>query len=133
MVSQKDIERIRRGSANRKHLAMLKRGVEHWNRWREENPNEKPELSGASFWEWKLDGVNLSHSSLSSTSFALASLRKADFSGADLQRASLRGADMRNANLAHAHLKEASMDPELKRTTMMVPPPGATLISLALT
>jgi len=30
--------------ANEEHLKILKQGVEVWNKWREENPQEKPEL-----------------------------------------------------------------------------------------
>lgn len=33
--------------ANRQHLAMLRKGAERWNRWREENPHVIPDLSRA--------------------------------------------------------------------------------------
>lgn len=33
--------------ANPEHVAILKSGVEEWNRWREENPGIRPDLEGA--------------------------------------------------------------------------------------
>ena len=33
--------------AEKEHLARLKQGVEAWDRWREENPDLKPDLSDA--------------------------------------------------------------------------------------
>jgi len=33
--------------ANDEYLAILRKGVEEWNRWREENPDEQPDLGGA--------------------------------------------------------------------------------------
>ena len=33
--------------ANSDHLAILKKGVEVWNEWREENPLIRPDLVGA--------------------------------------------------------------------------------------
>ena len=33
--------------ANQKHLAILKQGVEVWNKWRQEHPEVKPDLSDA--------------------------------------------------------------------------------------
>ena len=40
--------------ANAKHVALLKQGVDAWNAWREENPDVRPDLSGA-----HLDGADL--------------------------------------------------------------------------
>lgn len=33
--------------ANKDHLAILKKGVEVWNSWRQEKPEIKPDLKGA--------------------------------------------------------------------------------------
>lgn len=33
--------------ANQEHLDVLRQGVSTWNRWREENPGIRPDLSGA--------------------------------------------------------------------------------------
>jgi hypothetical protein len=33
--------------ANRQHLALIRQGVDVWNKWREENPTLTPDLRGA--------------------------------------------------------------------------------------
>ena len=33
--------------ANDEHVALLKQGVAAWNAWRDENPDIRPDLSGA--------------------------------------------------------------------------------------
>ena len=63
--------------ANKKHLDILKQGVDVWNCWRLENPSEPIHLVKAD-----LMGVNLCDANLS---------------GADLHIANLRGADLRRA------------------------------------
>ncbi|MBI3943712.1 MAG: toll/interleukin-1 receptor domain-containing protein [Chloroflexi bacterium] len=75
--------------ANTEHLAILKHGVEAWNKWREKNPDIKPDLTGA-----------ILH---------LADLREASLSGADLRGANLSGTDLRRANLTEANLSEANL------------------------
>jgi hypothetical protein len=37
--------------ANDEHVAMLKKGVDAWNAWREENPDIRPDLSEAAWWQ----------------------------------------------------------------------------------
>jgi TIR domain/Pentapeptide repeats (8 copies) len=73
--------------ANEEHLAWLRQGVVTWNRWREENPDIKPNLTQAD-----LHGVRLDR----------ADLQRADLTGADLRRA-----DLSEANLTRAHLTQA--------------------------
>jgi hypothetical protein len=34
--------------ANDKHVAILKKGVKAWNKWRDENPDIPPDLNGGS-------------------------------------------------------------------------------------
>ena len=41
------------------HLAQLMKGVAAWNAWRNENPNDLPNLSEADFLEASLSGANL--------------------------------------------------------------------------
>ena len=65
--------------ANLEQLAILKKGVTLWNKWRKENPNTWIDLSEAS-----LPGANLSRANLQG-----ADLRYANLSGANLDRATL--------------------------------------------
>ena len=63
--------------ANKKHMALLKRGVGAWNTWRRTNPRVRPNLSGARLF------------------------------GATLCGADLRGADLRGTGLSEADLIDA--------------------------
>ncbi len=85
--------------ANPEHLKILKQGVEAWNRWREEKPDQSIDLSGADLREAKLKGAELWS----------AKLVEADLSGADLRRAILEGAELRGANFVDADLSGANL------------------------
>jgi uncharacterized protein YjbI with pentapeptide repeats len=76
--------REREPVANGEHLVLLRRGNAVWNKWRERNPNESPDLS-------------------------LADLSEAHLNGADLRGADLRGANLREADLGTANLREADL------------------------
>jgi uncharacterized protein YjbI with pentapeptide repeats len=100
--------------ANPEHLARLKGGVDAWNQWRSENPDVRPDLTGADL-DWvDLRGVHLSGAFLNKAHFDWADLEGADFRGANLSeahllmarliRANLDGAVLRSATLLRAHL-----------------------------
>ena len=105
--------------ANPKHLERLKQGVEAWNRWRKDNPEEKPNLSGANLSKADLNEADLSRSNLSGANFSKADLIEADltrsnlkganFSKADLSRGDLRSANIRGANLSNSFLMGANL------------------------
>jgi hypothetical protein len=86
------------------HLEILKQGVQTWNRWRDENPGNEPDLAGA-----KLSTADLREANLRETD-----LRWADLSEVNLSDANLNRADLRRANLSHtifhlAKLSEANL------------------------
>jgi hypothetical protein len=65
--------------ANDEHVAKLKQGVEAWNAWRRENPDIRPELSGADLRDWDLRIVDLSNACLIDTDKASkATARRAE-------------------------------------------------------
>lgn len=82
--------------ANEEHLAELLKGVEAWNKWREENPKVRPDFRGANINE--------------------ADLRKANFRRADFKGADLTGADIRQADLADAYLRGVRMGSYRRRS-----------------
>lgn len=86
--------------ANEEHLALLKQGVEAWNRWREEYPNIRPDLSGAF-----INVITLSEANLKG-----ADLRGTDFRGGNLKGANLSEADLKGANLSETNLKGANLN-----------------------
>ncbi len=88
--------------ANDEHLEILKKGVEAWNRWREEHRSEHPDLSGADLSDAYLTGADLTSANLT-----LASLRGVDLTGADLTFANLNGTDLSGADLSDANLRGA--------------------------
>ena len=90
--------------ANDEHVALLKKGVATWNRWRGENPDIRPGFFRADFREANLRAANLSGAFLLE-----ADLLEADLSNADLREAKLFLADLSGANLSNADLREADL------------------------
>ena len=106
-------------------IAMLKKDVEEWNSWREDNAELELNLRGANLAGADLDGadlrsVNLRGANLSRADLDRANLAAADLRGADLSRARLRltnlsganlsGADLRGADVREANLNGANVD-----------------------
>lgn len=94
--------------ANKKHLEILKQGVEIWNKWRENNPDVRPilkkaDLSGLNLQEANLSGANLLEADLTTN------LIEADFSNAYLRGANLSSAELTGANLIGANLSETNL------------------------
>lgn len=94
---------------NEKHLAILRQGVEVWNKWREDNPNVIPDLNGANLKGAKLIEVNLSRASLCTANLSDAALSRANLAGADLSSAVLSGALLGVADLTGADLSSANL------------------------
>lgn len=81
--------------ANRKHLAILRKGVKEWRRWRWRNNTIVPDLSGASLTGLQLSGVDLTGANLAGADFSRACLRNANLFGAELRGGTtVSGADL---------------------------------------
>src|SRR5260370_14983 len=100
-------------------LKRLKQGVETWNQWRKEHPDERVDLSGATLSRADLSGATLSHTKLSNTNLFGADLRYAKLNQADLGEANLRGADFDVPDLFYADLSGVDL--------YTVPPSGKDL------
>lgn len=102
-------------TANKQHLALLKRGADVWNRWREENRGIQPVLSGidlslegcTDLSDYNLDKADLQGVSGSEIKFCRAKLNWADLSGAVLRLANFENATMIGTKLLNAELTEA--------------------------
>jgi uncharacterized protein YjbI with pentapeptide repeats len=94
--------------ANKEHLAQLKKGVEHWNRWWRNQEAlidlSNANLSGIDLSEAILAGANLSGAKLNGTKLIGAFLYRVDFRRADLSEAQLSRAKLTEANLSRADL-----------------------------
>ena len=107
--------------ANDEQVALLKQGVDAWNKWRDENPDIRPDLreanlGGANLTEANLSyeanlgyEPNLSYAYLFMADLSWANLQWADLNGANLERADLSCANLTEANLAYANLREANL------------------------
>jgi Pentapeptide repeats (8 copies) len=93
--------------ANDEHVEMLKRGVDAWNAWREENPNIRPNLERTDLHRENLRGMNLSGANFREADLSRADLRKSDLSRANLRLANLWISKLSGANLRGAMLQSA--------------------------
>ncbi len=95
--------------ANDEHLSVLLQGPQQWNRWRDANPEVKPDLRQADLHEAELSGVNLSYAALIGADLHQACLQGANLEGANLRHADLRGTNLRNADLHQAILAKTDL------------------------
>jgi uncharacterized protein YjbI with pentapeptide repeats len=100
--------------ANPEHLAILKQGVEVWNRWRKHNPNVVGSLSEADlhvmdFSRGNFQGTDLRKATLEGAIFRDANLKQADLREANLHAAYLRGTNLTEAKLDGARLTNATL------------------------
>jgi uncharacterized protein YjbI with pentapeptide repeats len=89
--------------ANDEHVAILKKGVGGWNKWREANPGIRAILSKADLRKADLRNADLSKADLSGAVLSQANLSGANLEGADLSEASFRQANLEGAKLTGAH------------------------------
>jgi hypothetical protein len=95
--------------ADNEHFELLMRDVDAWNRWREDNPEVKPNLAYAVMRGANLTLANLAGAQLREADLVLANLRGADLRHADLSGANLVGARLVGVDLAHANLCGADL------------------------
>lgn len=88
--------------ANQEQLEILKQGVKAWNRWREENFDEKIDLSAGDFKELDLREINLCGAFLNKVNFRRANLSRADISFANLKQAIFSESALRETNITRA-------------------------------
>ena len=105
--------------ANLEHLKIFDQGVDVWNEWRQQNPEVKPDLSGAHLFgkirdQVNLRGANLSGANLSQTMLTRADIREANLiesriSLANLYRSRLSDANLRGSILVESCLSDADL------------------------
>jgi uncharacterized protein YjbI with pentapeptide repeats len=100
--------------ANPEHVGILKRGVEIWNKWREERPYVAPDLTKADLTKAilngaHLNGVNFNGANLTEVNLYRAYLYGANLTGTNLHRAYLYGTHLTGADLNGADLNAADL------------------------
>jgi uncharacterized protein YjbI with pentapeptide repeats len=95
--------------ANDEHVALLKKGVAVWNKWRRQNPDLPPDLYDADLIGANLARANLGHADLRRADLLTAKLAGANLVQANLIMANLREAGLRRANLTEADLAAANL------------------------
>ena len=90
--------------ADEGHLNILNQGVKVWNRWREDSPEAKPNISQAKLSPSNLMEINLSGANLREVGFNFCNLAGANLNRADLNLASFIETNLSHANLSHTIL-----------------------------
>jgi hypothetical protein len=103
--------------ANDEQLAVLRRGVETWNKWRADHPDLKVDLRGADLSRMNLNGIDFRDARLTRVDLRGASLHEARLARANLSRATLIGTTLNRASLKETRLTETIiMDADLQDT-----------------
>ncbi len=100
--NSKELVRENLVMATEKHLKILSKGLDAWNKWRTENSYITSDLDEISLKNLKLQHIDLSYTSLIDTD-----LSGADLSHARLDAASLWGTKLIGSILSHAYLAMA--------------------------
>jgi uncharacterized protein YjbI with pentapeptide repeats len=95
--------------AVKEHLEALRQHPLAWKDWRDEDPDDLPDLSNGDLRAANLLGKDLSEANLSGADLRGADLREADLSYANLKGANLCKADLRKADLRAASLHGADL------------------------
>ena len=95
--------------ANEEQLAILKEGVEVWNKWREENLHTAIHLNNTDLRKLNLTGVDFFEADLTEIDFRETNLCKANLVGANLWVANLIKANLVQANFSEATLIGANL------------------------
>ncbi|MFM9950139.1 MAG: pentapeptide repeat-containing protein [Saprospiraceae bacterium] len=93
-----------------KHLEILKKGVQAWNQWRQENPDIIPDLAGVELKDfWLNEGINLSRVDLSGAKLFNVFFNKCDLNNAKLNNATLMKVFIYESNLINVDFNNSFM------------------------
>lgn len=96
--------------ANEEHIHILKQGVAVWNKWRNDNPEIKPDLSKVSLHDADLNWINFVWAYLGYIDFTDTNLSEANLTMANLGGVDLTETNLTQATLIHADLFGATLD-----------------------
>jgi uncharacterized protein YjbI with pentapeptide repeats len=129
--------------ANDEHVALLKKGVDAWNAWRDDNPDIWPDLTNARLEQANLRGADLRKANLTKANLAEANLRETKLSHANLETLqptslargapALDGAYLDQLKRAHRNIRQRLSVAEQDLDILQAAPSGLVLIDPALT
>jgi TIR domain/Pentapeptide repeats (8 copies) len=96
--------------ANPEHLAILKQGVEVWNRLMVESPKLPIDLRRADLAGMDLTGIKLMSAWLDEANLQRTDLRSSDLRSVSLRRANLQSAKLSAALMTHVRLSESNLE-----------------------
>src|SRR3954462_4559391 len=101
------------------HLIVLTQGKDSWNRWRDEHPDEVPDLRRVDLSNQDVSGFNFSKALFAESNLEKAKLTESDLrwanlwnvklADADLNMARFNGADLSDADIRDAHLIDVQL------------------------
>jgi len=92
------------------HYTILNSGVDAWNRWRNDNPQIRPNLESVDLSSGVLNGIKFDHTDLPVAVLRGASLQESIFEATNLSGADLTAADLRRAWFPGADLRVRFLD-----------------------
>jgi len=95
--------------ANEEQLSILKQGIEVWNKWMEDNPDDYIDLREADLRNANLEKGNFHRADLFQANLSGVILDGADLSNANLGEVNLQNASICEANLYQAELSQANL------------------------
>lgn len=111
---------MRQALAREEQLARLRQGVNVWNEWRSNRPDEVINLKQADLRDADLEGADLARTNLNGADLTRANLRRANLSEAKLVNSKLMEANFVEANFCEARLMEADLhDADLTRANLI--------------
>ena len=96
--------------ADKDQVAILYQGVEAWNKWRKENPDEILDLRDAELMNMNLENVNLAEADLKKANLSFTNFKNANFAFSNLDSAIFSFANFEGANFSAAHLENAYLE-----------------------
>jgi len=90
------------------HIQLINQGTDVWNRWRESNPDETPDLSQADLRGKQFSKINLKNANLQDAKLQFCNLTGAVLNGANITKAKFLEANLQYANLQNATLEGAN-------------------------
>lgn len=107
---------------NPEHMAIAKRGVNHWNAWRAANLRVQPDLTRIDLSDQDLRGIDFRGVGLFKANLSHADLRDANLRQSIMIKTVLDGADLTGAHVYGASVWDVSLENAIQRDLIVTDP-----------